>query len=70
MTYDELESLRKEMDDYLGPIHSRWAPEAVTMRLQLECAMSLKYLEENGIGLSGVATRGSHLCVSVEESLV
>lgn len=68
MTYDELTKLEEAMLRILGPISTHWSTEAITMRLTLECALSLKWIEENGVSLSNVTTRDNSLCVSVESS--
>lgn len=66
MKAEELKKLADEMDNWLGPIHARWAPEAIIMRIGVETALQLAILNEEGISLAGIAMRNQNLCVSVE----
>lgn len=72
MTHVELNKMCNDFDKQysepfsnqmeIGRIHC----DILTMRINLEIASQLAYLNEQGISLQGIQQRGDSLCVSVE----
>lgn len=72
MTFDELTKHITEVDRFAGKepfSNPHGTIEVAILRATLEVAAQLAYLNENGVGLAGVATRGQNLCVSIEQNI-
>lgn len=75
MSFEDLNEMCNEFDKMyaapmkdqirIGTMHS----DILTMRINLEIAAQLAFLNERGTSLHNVATRGPHLCVSVEQDI-
>lgn len=75
MTHAELNKMCQDFDKmYAVPMCDqmdigRMPADIMTMRINLEIATQLAWLNEQGTSLAGIGMRGSNLCVSIEQDV-